>query len=146
MHCVDLGESSPTSIFLQNFVSIQPRTSPVEFAAPRTRSPAAAWAERRRATSARWAGGVSVCSLLSGCSSQINNSIHLHSHFLIFHVFNIFKCFLPDATQIIHMISFLNFEKDFQNDVSKTFCGISADLPELLSILQLSWQHYYRIA
>ena len=27
VHCVDLGESFPTSIFLQNFVSIQPRTS-----------------------------------------------------------------------------------------------------------------------
>ena len=33
MHCVDLGESFQTHIFLQNFVSIQPRTSPVKFAA-----------------------------------------------------------------------------------------------------------------
>ena len=33
MHCVDLGKSFQTHIFLQNFVSIQPRTSPVKFAA-----------------------------------------------------------------------------------------------------------------
>ena len=35
VHCVDLGESFPTSISLQNLVSIQPRTSPVKFAASR---------------------------------------------------------------------------------------------------------------
>ena len=34
VHCVDLGESFPTHIYLQNFVSIQPRTSLVKFAAP----------------------------------------------------------------------------------------------------------------
>ena len=28
VHCVDLGESFPTSIYLQNLASIQPRTSP----------------------------------------------------------------------------------------------------------------------
>ena len=32
VHCVDLGESFPTSIFLQNLASIQLRTSPVKFA------------------------------------------------------------------------------------------------------------------
>ena len=32
MHCVDLGESFPTHIYLQNLVSIQPRTSFVKFA------------------------------------------------------------------------------------------------------------------
>ena len=32
MHCVDLGESFQTHIFLLNFASIQPRTSPVKFA------------------------------------------------------------------------------------------------------------------
>ena len=37
VHCVDLGESFPTSIYLQNFASIQPRTSLVKFArSPRT--------------------------------------------------------------------------------------------------------------
>ena len=36
VHCVDLGESFPTHIYLQNFVSIQPRTSPVKFAASRS--------------------------------------------------------------------------------------------------------------
>ena len=32
MHCVDLGESFPTHIFLQNLASIQPRTSRLKFA------------------------------------------------------------------------------------------------------------------
>ena len=32
VHCVDLGESFPTRIYLQNLASIQPRTSPVKFA------------------------------------------------------------------------------------------------------------------
>ena len=32
VHCVDLGESFQRHIFLQNFASIQPRTSPVKFA------------------------------------------------------------------------------------------------------------------
>ena len=37
MHCVDLGESFPTSIYLQNLAAIQPRTSLVKFArSPRT--------------------------------------------------------------------------------------------------------------
>ena len=31
VHCVDLGESFPTSIYLQNLASIQPRTSPLKF-------------------------------------------------------------------------------------------------------------------
>ena len=31
VHCVDLGESIQTHIFLQNFASIQPRTSPHKF-------------------------------------------------------------------------------------------------------------------
>ena len=32
VHCVDLDESFPTHMCLQNFVSIQPRTSPLKFA------------------------------------------------------------------------------------------------------------------
>ena len=40
MHCVSLGESSPTSIYSQNLASIQPRTSLVTFAcSPRTDPP-----------------------------------------------------------------------------------------------------------
>ena len=31
MHCVDLGESFQTHIFLQNLASIQKRTSPIKF-------------------------------------------------------------------------------------------------------------------
>ena len=37
VHCVDLGESFPTSIYLQNLASIQPRTSPVKFASSSSR-------------------------------------------------------------------------------------------------------------
>ena len=36
VHCVDLGESFQTHIFLQNLASIQPNTSPVKFAASRS--------------------------------------------------------------------------------------------------------------
>ena len=37
VHCVDLDESFQTNIYLQNFVSIQPRTSSLKFArSPRT--------------------------------------------------------------------------------------------------------------
>ena len=32
VHCLDLGESFPTSIYLQSLASIQPRTSLVKFA------------------------------------------------------------------------------------------------------------------
>ena len=40
VHCVDLGESFPTHIFLQNLASIQKRTSLVKFArSPRTDPP-----------------------------------------------------------------------------------------------------------
>ena len=40
MHWVDLGESFPTHIYLQNLPSIQPRTSPFKFAlSPRTDPP-----------------------------------------------------------------------------------------------------------
>ena len=37
MHCVDLGESFPTSIYLQNLASIQPRTSPNKFVSSSSR-------------------------------------------------------------------------------------------------------------
>ena len=44
VHCVDLGESFQKHIYLQNLASIQPRTSPLKFAASRDvtsdRSPA----------------------------------------------------------------------------------------------------------
>ena len=35
VHCVDLGESFQTNIYLQNLASIQPRTSPPKFRAAR---------------------------------------------------------------------------------------------------------------
>ena len=37
VHCVDLSESFQTHIYLQKFASIQPRTSPLKFAASRVR-------------------------------------------------------------------------------------------------------------
>ena len=39
MHCVDLGESFPTSIHLQNVASIKPRTSSPKFAEASKRYP-----------------------------------------------------------------------------------------------------------
>ena len=43
VQCVDLGESFPTSIYLQYLASIQPRTSLVKFArSPRTDPPGGA--------------------------------------------------------------------------------------------------------
>ena len=40
MHFVDLGESFPTHVYLQNLASVQPRTSPFKFArSPRTDPP-----------------------------------------------------------------------------------------------------------
>ena len=39
VHCVDLGESFQTHIFLQNLASVQPRTSPVKFARPLAMQP-----------------------------------------------------------------------------------------------------------
>ena len=39
VHCVDLGESFPTSIYLQNLASIPPRTSFVKFARSPRRDP-----------------------------------------------------------------------------------------------------------
>ena len=38
VHCVDLGESFPTRIYLQNLASMQPRTSPVKFASSSSRN------------------------------------------------------------------------------------------------------------
>ena len=44
MHCVDLGNSFPTSIYLQKLVSIPPRTRLVKFAgSPRTDLPGGAY-------------------------------------------------------------------------------------------------------
>ena len=57
VHCVDLGESFPTHIFLQNLASVQPLTSPVKFArSPRARIPQVAggqvtWRRRTRRAS-----------------------------------------------------------------------------------------------
>ena len=58
VHCVDLGESFQTHIFLQNLASIQPRTSPLKFACCNDLRRAAGWStgparpERRRGPAA----------------------------------------------------------------------------------------------
>ena len=62
VHCVDLDESFQTHIYLQNFVSIQPRTSPVKFAA--------SWAARLQALGAL-AGDVAPDLARGTCSRQI---------------------------------------------------------------------------
>ena len=62
MHCVDLGESFPTSIYLQNLASIQPRTSPPKFL--RNRGPSAsgvATAPARGSFSARSRASLRQC-------------------------------------------------------------------------------------
>ena len=48
VHCVDLGESFPTSIYLQNLASIQPRTSPLKFRRRSRRTPPDSAAEFRK--------------------------------------------------------------------------------------------------
>ena len=48
MHCVDLGASFPTHIYLQNLASIQPRTSPLKFAGSRRPPRAAGWTAERK--------------------------------------------------------------------------------------------------
>ena len=61
MHCVDLGESFQTQIFLQNLASIQPRTSPLKFARSSARAPAAR-SHAHRADFSAGAGGQEVVS------------------------------------------------------------------------------------
>ena len=48
MHCVDLGETFPTSIYLQHLASIQPMTSLVKFARSSCTDPPGAPLEERR--------------------------------------------------------------------------------------------------
>ena len=77
-HCVDLGESFQTHIYSQNFVSIQPSTSPVKFAArsrPRPRSttrPSSRPRTARRA-SRRFHGPIGKT--LEGSFSAVSNPI-----------------------------------------------------------------------
>ena len=53
VHRVDLGESFPTHIFLQNLVSIQPRTSPLESDELRSRGGGAHLPPTQRTTGPR---------------------------------------------------------------------------------------------
>ena len=88
MHCVDLGESFLTCIYLQNLASIQPRTSALKFARSfrgaaasrsRTRRPAPRRTRRaspgwpRTSTSRRRSRPSSACRSLE--ISEIGNSV-----------------------------------------------------------------------
>ena len=53
VHCVDLGESFQTHIYLQNLASIQPRTSPLKFVEVGTIALIASWLETRTPSSRR---------------------------------------------------------------------------------------------
>ena len=81
VHCVDLGESFPTSIYLQKSTSIQPRTSLSKFGGKfnslfirlRRRgsaTPAGGSAGRARST-ARWSAPASKASITTAFSSTI---------------------------------------------------------------------------
>ena len=66
MHCVDLGESFPTHIFLQNFALIQPRTNPLTFArspneCSTTGEPGGGTGRRRAPRGARRRRGRTAC-------------------------------------------------------------------------------------
>ena len=66
VHCVDLGESFQTHIFLQNFASIQPRTSPAKFAR-------SSGTRRRAATG----GGRAIpCKACARCSRACRGTSH----------------------------------------------------------------------
>ena len=55
VHCVDLGESFQTHIYLQNLVSIQPRTSPLKLWPPQVaEATSAAGAELGQFEEAAW--------------------------------------------------------------------------------------------
>ena len=57
MHSVDLGESFRTHIFLQNLASIQPRTSPLKFAASLVEDRLLPGLAHCRPASGSWLGG-----------------------------------------------------------------------------------------
>ena len=74
VHCVDLGESFPTHIFLQNLASIQPRTSPVKFA--RSSAPRPEGAVRvLRLRSRRFVSSVRFCLCPHRLRSSIRSTI-----------------------------------------------------------------------
>ena len=76
MHCVDLGESFPTSIYLQKSASIQPRTSPSKFGGKY--SILFTGVLNVYATKGRWVGGVGGCLVaetLDGPFSSVSTPI-----------------------------------------------------------------------
>ena len=65
VHCVDLGESFQTHIYLQILVSIQPRTSPPKFGQLKATRPAPAGRQRAR-------GGTWAPRVRRSCSTRIS--------------------------------------------------------------------------
>ena len=76
VHYVDLGESFQTHIYLQNFVSIQPRTSPVKFAAA---GRATRGGEQRRAVraAAETCGSAKAAAGWTNQSAATRTSLHI---------------------------------------------------------------------
>ena len=72
MPCVDLGESFPTSIYLQNAASIQLRTNPVKFAwSPRTDPPGLSFALVR--TKLQCSDGMAVRQILKAVRRKFHS-------------------------------------------------------------------------
>ena len=106
MHCVDLGKSFPTHIFLQNLASIQRRTSPVKFARSlRTDPPgsgAACPAANQRYLYGKWENGPGNLPLLDACGGHFGITPECTSACYHYHVQDnppfFFGCIGPNAT------------------------------------------------
>ena len=73
VHCVDLGESFPTNIYLQNLASIQPRTSPTK-TIPDTPIPTPPPPLK---PALNWQHSANVCKLFKGSFSAVSGEANL---------------------------------------------------------------------
>ena len=91
VHCVDLGESFPTSIYLQKSASIQPRTSPSKFGGNysilfnRVLSPGQdCWRTRAALTRGGWSFFRATDSYLQWCTwSSDSSSVRMWGRLLL---------------------------------------------------------------
>ena len=129
VHCVDLGGSFPTSIYLQKSASIQPRTSPSKFggnysilfnrvltagaaAAAGGAFSAAAFGAGEGASGLAWAVSLRTFENL-GLGGQ-GFSLYLSGSLLpVF--FSYFSC------KVVHVFKFLNFSAQFYNNYMKWY-------------------------
>ena len=81
VHCVDLGESFPTSIYLQKSASIQPRTSPPKFSQKALPRAATAAARPTASSSYRRTSGRALRSEVNNSHQQIVNFFHKIQNF-----------------------------------------------------------------